>query len=215
MLIPSVRKIHNHNSSKVIGCSYSYKMQGQIQWESTLERDWLLHLEANPSIRDIYSQPQTFDYCHEGIWHRYTPDFEARWHENMRLPTMYEVKPHEIAIQEEFKSEANSIRFSLATQGYEYLVIDDETICQAPLLQNLNFLKHYAGVFVTQKERQRIFEYLTKVGPSRIELIATLLGDKGANLAVLYRLLWDGWLDYDKQSQVTPFIQVRLSRGEL
>lgn len=51
----------------------------KIQWESTLERDWLLHQGTNLSVRKIYSQPNTFDYCHDGRWHRYTPDFNVQF----------------------------------------------------------------------------------------------------------------------------------------
>jgi hypothetical protein len=131
MLIPAVRKIHNHNSHKVIGFSYSYKMNGLIVWESPLERDWLLHLEGTPTIRSIYGQPQKFDYCFEGTWHRYTPDFEVHWKAPSKLHTIYEVKPDEIAADSVFKAEANSIGLQLATLGYEFIVVDSKIIRDA------------------------------------------------------------------------------------
>lgn len=211
MLIPSVRKIHNHNSHKVIGFSFSYKMNGLIPWESTLERDWLLHLEANPSIRMIYSQPDTFDYYHEGKWHRYTPDFEVHWKDQSRLVTIYEVKSDEVAADATFKSKANAIGLRLATLGYEYIVVDSKLIRSGNQLANLNFLKHYVDVFVTQRDRQHIANFLSQVTACRLAWLAIRFGNKHLALAGLYRLLWEGWLDYDKREKVSPLLTVRLA----
>lgn len=214
MLIPSVRKIHNHNSHKVIGFSYSYKMNGLIPWESTLERDWLLHLEATPSIRAIYGQPQTFDYCDDGKWHRYTPDFEVQWRDNDRLPTLYEVKPYEVTITPDFVTTSKAIRASLAEQGYEYLVVDSKTIRDGHHLANLNHLKHYADVFVTQRDRERLSDYLIRWGTCWLIRLAVWLGGKSLGMAELYRLLWEGWLEYNKSDKVSPLLAVRHEEGE-
>nr|WP_294863778.1 TnsA endonuclease N-terminal domain-containing protein [uncultured Pseudogulbenkiania sp.] len=213
MLIPSVRKIHNHNSHKVIGFSFSYKMNGLIPWESTLERDWLLHLEATPSIRAIYSQPDTFDYCHEGKWHRYTPDFKAIWYDCNRPPTLYEVKPDEVTSDNNFKATANAIGLQLTTLGYEYIIVDNKLIRSGNQLTNLNFLKHYVDAFVTQRDRQRIADYLFQVTACRLAWLAIRFGNNDLTLAGLYRLLWEGWLEYDKREKVNPLLTVRLAEG--
>jgi len=213
MLIPSVRKIHNHNSHKVIGLSFSYKMNGQIPWESTLERDWLLHLEANPAIREIYGQPRKFEYCLNGEWHRYTPDFEVHWKDKSRLVTVYEVKSDEVAADTIFKSRANAIGLRLATLGYEYIVVDSKLIRSGNQLANLNFLKHYVDVFVTQRDRQHIANFLSQVTTCRLAGLAIRFGNNDLTLAGLYRLLWEGWLDYDKRKKVSPLLTVRLAEG--
>lgn len=215
MLPLSVRKIHNHNSHKVIGFSYSHKMNSQIQWESTLERDWLLHLEANPLIKTIKSQPQKFDYCLNGNWHRYTPDFEVHWKDsNSRLPTIYEVKPDEITESSAFKEEANSVRIRLATLGYEYVVVDSKTILGGNHLNNLNMLKHYVDVFVNQRDRQVFSENILQHGSCSLAWLSMQFGDKHRNLCSLYKLLWEGWLDYDKRDKVNTLLSVHLSKGE-
>lgn len=213
MLIPSVRKIHNHNSNKVIGLSYSYKMNGQILWESELERDWLLHLEANPAIREIYGQPRKFDYCLAGEWHRYTPDFEVHWKDKSRLVTIYEVKPEEKASDAAFKAMANAIGLRLATLGFEYVVVDSKMINAGNHLANLNSLKFYANVFVTQRDRQRIADYLSQVTTCRLAWLVIRLGNKDLTLAGLYHLLWEGWLDYDKRKKVNSLLTVHLAEG--
>lgn len=214
MLTPSVRKIHNHNSHKVIGFSYSHKMNGLIPWESTLERDWLLHLEANSSIKTIQGQPQKFDYCFDGKWHRYTPDFEVQWKDSIsRLPTIYEVKPDEIAADSAFKAEASAVGVQLATIGYEFIVVDSKIILGGNHLKNLNCLKHYVDVFVTQRDRQLIANYLLQTEQCTLAWLAMRFGNKHLSLCGLYRLLWEGWLDYDKRENVGPLLKVHLAEG--
>lgn len=212
MMLPSVRKIHNHNSHKVIGFSYSHKMNGQIQWESTLERDWLLHLEGNSSVKTIQSQPQRFDYCFNGKWHRYTPDFEVHWKDVLnRLPTIYEVKPEDVSTDNEFKEEANAIGFRLSQLGYEFIVVDSKIIRDGNHLKNLNQLKHYADIFVTHRDRQLIADYLLKEGPCTLAWLAIRLNGKYLSLCGLYHLLWEGWLEYDKQKFINPLLKVHLA----
>jgi len=213
MLIPYVRKIHNINSSKVIGFSYSFKMKGQIPWESTLERDWLLHLEANLDLREIYGQPNTFDYCFEGKWHRYTPDFEARWHDPNRLPTLYEVKPDDVANTELFRQESDCRRQALAMYGYEYVVKGEHEIRRQPILNNLNLLKLYADVFVTCRDRDRITYLLADDKEYSLQWLSSQLGARQPGLAGLYHLLWEGWLDHAENHMVTPLLQVRQHEG--
>ncbi|WP_089083295.1 TnsA endonuclease N-terminal domain-containing protein [Aquitalea magnusonii] len=213
MLIPSIRKIHNVNSSKVIGLSYSFKMAGLIPWESTLERDWLLHLESNLAIREIYGQPETFDYCYQGKWHRYTPDFKACWHDPNRLPTLYEVKPHDVASSDVFRQQSDCIRQALAMYGYEYVVKDEYEIRQQPVLNNLNFLKHYADMFVSRQDQVRILDAFDGGKAYRLQWLLAQLGCNTTGLAKLYHLIWRGWLDYDEHHAITPLLEVWLVEG--
>ncbi|WP_374497308.1 Tn7 transposase TnsA N-terminal domain-containing protein [Vogesella indigofera] len=214
MLIPSIRKIHNINSSKVIGLSYSFKMAGLIPWESTLERDWLLHLESNPAIREIYGQPETFDYSFEGKWHRYTPDFKVCWHTPHRLPTLYEVKPHDVARSMLFQQQSDCIRQALATYGFEYVVKDEHEIRCQPSLNNLNFLKHYADMFVSRQDRDRIHSAFDCSKTYRLQGLLPLLSPNTTGLAKLYHLIWRGWLDYDERHAITPLLEVWLVEGD-
>lgn len=213
MLTPGVRKIHNVNNPKVIGNSYSHKMNCQIPWESTLERDWLLHLESNLAIREIYSQPETFDYCFEGKWHRYTPDFKACWHDPHRLPTLYEVKPHDVASSMMFQQESDCIRHALAMYGYEYVIKDEYEIRQQPVLNNLNFLMHYADMFVRQQDRDLIHYVFDDGKAYRLQWLLAQLGFNTAGLAKLYHLIWRGWLAYDERHLVSRSLEVWPAKG--
>lgn len=213
MLIPSIRKIHNVNSSKVIGLSYSFKMAGLIPWESTLERDWLLHLESNLAIREIYGQPETFDYCFQGKWHRYTPDFKACWHDPHRLPTLYEVKPHDVASSDVFRQQSDCIRQALAMYGYEYVVKDEYEIRRQPVLNNLNFLKHYADMFVSRQDRDRIHDAFDDGKTFCLQWLLEQFGWHKTDLAKLYHLMWRGWLVYDEHRVVSRSLVVWPAKG--
>ncbi|MEC5207528.1 hypothetical protein QF022_002484 [Vogesella perlucida] len=208
MLIPSIRKIHNINSSKVIGLSYSFKMAGLIPWESTLERDWLLHLESNRDIREIYGQPETFDYSFEGKWHRYTPDFKACWYDPHRLPTLYEVKPRHVACSALFRQKGDCIRQALAMCGYEYVVKDEYEIRRQPALNNLNFLKHYADMFVSRQEQDRIHGAFDGGRAYQLQSLLAQLGFNTTGLAKLYHLIWRGWLEYDERQVISRSLVV-------
>lgn len=203
MLIPAIRKIHNINSSKVIGLSYSFKMAGLIPWESTLERDWLLHLESNRDIREIYGQPETFDYTFAGKWHRYTPDFKACWHDAHRLPTLYEVKPHDVACSALFRQKCDCIRQAMAMYGYEYVVKDEYEIRRQPALNNLNFLKHYADMFVSRQDKDRIHDAFAGNKTLCLQWLLEQFGWHGPDVAKFYHLIWQGWLEYDERHVVS------------
>ena len=52
------------------------KVGRQVQFESWLERSWLLKLERDRAVRDYGSQPEVFKYVDgEGRKRSYTPDF--------------------------------------------------------------------------------------------------------------------------------------------
>lgn len=204
MLIPSVRKIHNHNSCKVIGHSFSFKMGGLISWESTLERDWLLNLEANPDIRTIVSQPQKFRVYHEGDWHRYTPDFQVEWLPELnRLPTIYEVKPDEIAKDPTWVDYFKSIRQLLTRLGYHFEVVTESQIRPEPQFCNIKSLRLYASVFVSPYERQQILAEITRSQRPSIDELLAALNRHDIVLPQVYRMLWDGDLAYEQQRPLT------------
>lgn len=196
MLIPSVRKIHNVNSWKVIGRSFSPKMRMSFDWESTLERDWLLCLDGNPAVRALGVQPRTFNYFYEDRWHRYTPDVEVHWVAADELPTIYEVKPRAVADSLPFKQKASAIGIAVQAKGYRFEVVTEAEIRAEPRLSNLRFLKYYSAVDVTSSERDLVSRTLNAQGACSLQELTHALADVSVNLAALYRLLWDGYIRY-------------------
>lgn len=204
VLIPSVRKIHNVNSWKVIGRSFSPKMGVALDWESTLERDWLLCLDGDPAVRAFGVQPRAFNYLYEGGWHRYTPDVEVHWAAADELPTIYEVKPLEVASSPSFKQKAATIGAVVKAKGYRFEVVTETEIRAEPRLSNLRFLKYYSAVDVTNSERDMVSHMLEAQGACSLQVLSHVLADTSVNLATLYRLLWDGYIRYAPGVRISP-----------
>ncbi|WP_203564209.1 TnsA endonuclease N-terminal domain-containing protein [Deefgea sp. CFH1-16] len=212
MLIPSVRKIHNHHSSKVISHIYSFKINSLITCESTLERDWLLHLEANPDVQRIVSQPIQFRVYHENKWRRYTPDFLVEWSPKLgELPTIYEVKPYEIASTADWDSYFKSIRELLLGLGYRFEVVTERQIRTEPTLGNLKMLRLYASEFISKQERQEISLAVGNVSACSIHHLVELLGRSA--LAGIYRMLWDGELRYERSCKLSMATNLWVPEG--
>ena len=56
-----VRKIRKSHRS-ITGTVVSTKAGGGADYESTLERDYLLQLEFDPQVRELWPQPLTIEY---------------------------------------------------------------------------------------------------------------------------------------------------------
>jgi hypothetical protein len=208
MLIPSVRKIHNTRSNKVIGYSYIFKMHSLIAWESTFERDYLYHLEANPDIRYIYSQPKKFSIFHEGVWHRYTPDFQTIGL-NEQDSIFYEVKPSDIAMAHDWKGYLESIRVALAMLGFEFVVVTENEIRLEPNLSNLKKLRAYAGEFVELEIKKRICDWILAHPNGCIQQLSL---EAAAPLQFIFSLMWNGTIQYDNNKKISLVTQLSLKK---
>ncbi|KPC52280.1 TnsA endonuclease N-terminal domain-containing protein [Amantichitinum ursilacus] len=192
MLIPSVRRIHNRNSRKVIGHSYSYKMEGLLTWESTLERDWLLRLEVDSRVRAITAQPRKFDIWHDDKRRLYTPDVLVEWVDPSRRPTLQEVKPDRVALEPGWQEYFGSIRETVDKDGWDFDVITESQIRQEPHLWNAKALRMYAGVQVSLKQR------ISAQGLARNGCSISGLAARCPHLSpeTIYRLILDGALRF-------------------
>lgn len=212
MLTPSVRKIHNKNSRKVISLVYVPQVDNHVPCESQLEHRWLLQLTSNPSIANITSQPMKVDYLLDGEWRTYTPDFLVIWKDEKRTPTVYEVKP-----SPQIKKYINkflAIKQELAKTGYEFVVVSEDFINTQPLNKNLKKLKHYSSCFVDLSQRLAIYEATPKEG-LQIEELCSQFPDRNSTLCAVFKLLWDGDLAFNSDEVLTLQSLVRIGQGGL
>ncbi len=212
MLTPSVRKIHNKNSRKVISLVYVPQVDSHVACESQLEHRWLLQLTSNPAIAKITSQPIKVDYLLDGEWRTYTPDFLVVWKDEKRIPTVYEVKP---SIQiKKYLDKFQAIRQELAKKGYEFVVVSEDVINTQPLNRNLKKLKHYSSCFVNLSQRLAIYGAI----PNKripIEQLCSQFPDRNATLCAVFKLLWDGDLAFNSDEVLTLQSLVWIGQGGL
>ena len=141
----SVRKIPK-NYRSVTGLVASRKSDEPIQFESTLERDFILLCEEDPEVRRIREQPVRIEYRDEnGRLHHYTPDVLLTFDSAaQRRPELIEVKP-EASLDKDRLAFARKFRAARAyarTQGWRFKVKKERHI-RGPFLDNVKFLRQY------------------------------------------------------------------------
>lgn len=132
------------NYRNVTGILASAKSNGQAQFESTLERDFLTLLEFSPDVRSFEVQPVVLRWRDGGCDRRYTPDVLAHYESPDGLETtavLYEVKYRDDLRRQWSETRPRlkmGMRFARA-QGWRFKVVTDTEI-RTPLLENARFL---------------------------------------------------------------------------
>lgn len=199
MLLPSVRKIHNVNSTKVIGDFYSHKMGGFLRFESTLERDWLLWLEYRRDVLSYLCQPQTFSFVAHAKGRQYTPDVLVEFNSNRRA-TCFEVKPADICDSPRIQRRFRYCAAAVEQHGYDFEVVTEVDIRPEPQLTNLKRLASYASEpALTESEARVLYGVMDSLGTSSIHTVLQACTESGMPLTLnaIYRELFCGGLDAD------------------
>lgn len=138
-----------------IGTSRSY-LTGQVSldkggtasFESSLERDWLVLLDFDPTIKSVLEQPFSIQYAAQGMSRRYTPDVMAEFQRPSRVETIvYEVKPREILranwsrYRPRFKAAVHYCR----ERDWRFKIVTEKEI-RTPYLENAKFLRRYRNL---------------------------------------------------------------------
>lgn len=148
-------RLSSHSSMRRIGTSrrcltgrVSLADGGAADFESSLERDWLLALDFDPSVQTIQIQPFSLQYEHEGSMRRYTPDVQADFVSAAGGETVvYEIKPWEelhanwLSYRPRFKAAVCYCR----RRGWRFKIMTERQVRTA-LLENAKFLRRYRGL---------------------------------------------------------------------
>src|SRR5438552_4172137 len=144
MPLRPVRKIRP-SSRSITGKHSSRKTNTIHQFESSLERDFLILLEYDDTVEDYGVQPVTIYYDLNGKTARYTPDIEVHYKPGLdKMPILCEIK-YTSELQE--KQAYYEPKFKAATEyacvhGYEFKVFTEKNI-RTDYLQNIKFLSRY------------------------------------------------------------------------
>ncbi|MFZ3054286.1 MAG: TnsA endonuclease N-terminal domain-containing protein [Sulfuricurvum sp.] len=159
----AVRKIKKSYRS-VTGYFMSRKNNRQLAFESTLEHDFFLTLEFDPSVVSFEEQPFKLRYECDGTNRFYTPDALVHYHNSS---TVFEVKyKNELDSDEELRQKLSCITNQIESEGkYNFTIFTDTTFDQI-YLQNLKFLYKFAFLKNTEKFDERfkiIYENLSGI----------------------------------------------------
>lgn len=122
---------------------------GTVSFESSLERDLLVLLDFDASVKEIREQPFTIRYREEGSPRRYTPDVLARF-ERQSAPTetvVFEVK-HRDELRANWAMYESRFRVAIRhckQAGWRFRIVTEREI-RTPLLRNAQFLRRYRNL---------------------------------------------------------------------
>lgn len=174
----------------------SLSLGGNAPFESSLERDWLIALDFDPSVVLIQAQPFTIKYDEDGRRRRYTPDIlaEAIQPNGRRATTVYEVKPQEALCNDRclYRARFNAAVRHCRAQGWRFKIVTEREI-RTPYVNNAKFLRRYRTISKQLHVAQQLFYTLQALGettPQTLLAAAYLTKEKRmAALPELWRLV--------------------------
>ena len=206
-----VRKI-GKNARSVTGYISKQPKNVLVQFESTLERDFINLLEFDYEVMDYIEQPVTIEYIMDGRHRYYTPDFLVRYmpSDPQRPPMLCEIKYTEdlIKYSSELKPKFEAAKKYCKGKGYTFEVLTEENI-RSPYLTNVKFLRHYKNKLseVNTYDIDMLLNNLMKLEPTTAaELLSscTELFEKKAELTyVLWVLVANHRIECDLTSRLT------------
>ncbi|MDQ1835289.1 TnsA endonuclease N-terminal domain-containing protein [Massilia scottii] len=169
---------------------------GGARFESSLERDWFICLDFDPSVKTIVEQPFSVAYQLEGRTLRYTPDVLVQYcglgfDEKV---IVYEIKPIEelrTSWPKYRRRFTEAVRYC-RSQGWRFKIVTENQI-RTPLLKNAKFLRKYRGFEEQILFRQQLLYSMRALGratPQSLLALSYLHEEKRmAALTELWRMV--------------------------
>lgn len=126
---------------RVVGYFPSTKNHRQVAWESQLEQKACHLFEFSTAISSYREQPRTIYFESQGVFRRYTPDFELTL--NTGEVIYIEIKPLSKLKNLKLKTRLNDISNFWKLHGYRFVVLTDDELNLPSVHQNLKILRGY------------------------------------------------------------------------
>lgn len=190
---------------------FASKKTGKLHFfESSLERDFILLLEADPVVLDYIEQPLSIQYSPTDKRFKYTPDFLVTFdHPLLKRNILYEIKYlSELNKKEDdFFSKFSAAKEYANEKGWDFEVLTENEI-RTPYLENARFLLNYRDY---EYENIEDFELLLQTiidldetTPEEAILIAAWDKNKQAELIyLLWHMISVGYIKCDLNKKVT------------
>ena len=192
----AVRRIPK-NHLVVTGAFASRKCAAMAQFESLLEKDYMLLLDFDERVETFEAQPVRIPV--PGVPQGYVPDVLVHFHADpdtgeIPPPLLVEVKHtadlHRNAAK--YAAKFAAARDYAAHQGWQFAIID-QTQIRTPRLDNLKFLRAYREVQLSNDDESRVLLLLQQQdGASFADVVEQLASSEAAKLhwmAVLWAMV--------------------------
>jgi len=167
-----------------------------VGYESWVERDTLMALDADPGVEAVASQPMWLHWADEsGRARRHAPDYFARRSDGTGV--LIDVRPDDrITAVDEAVFAATAAMAGRAGWAYE-------RVGELPVVRAAN-LRWLAGYRHPRYARAAVMAALAEVfaAPGPLRAGAAAVGDPAAVLPVLFAMLWRGGLAADLDTRV-------------
>lgn len=155
-----IREIPMKNSSLSGVINIGQTKKG-VQFESSLERDYIFHLEFNWEVYQYLEQPLEIIYLDSlGKQRKYTPDFAVSF-VSKRPSEIIEIKYEStlIAKKEELKTKFEAAEKFCKENGFIFKVVTEKYIREEKgiELQNYKFLSRYRDYFSNVNKKETAF----------------------------------------------------------
>jgi hypothetical protein len=196
-----VRKVTN-NSVKSIYLFPSLKMGMQVWADGPLEYDYIHLLEADSEVKSYEGQPLRIRYRLKGERRLrfYTPDFLVRRGDRLQI---VEVKLRKDMEKEEYRRLFRIAERACREEGYEFVIVTEETIRLQPRLYNLKLFWRYASTPIGSPRYLHYCRELFGEKPeARLAEVVRFFEAKNATMREVYALLYWGFLATDLMQPV-------------
>jgi len=217
-LIPEqTRKIKPTRRS--VSGAYMFRGEDAIEFESTLERDFIQRTEFSLSVLGIVPQPCQIEYlAPSGRRQVYTPDFLVHYrlgnrsYEDYPKPVLVEIKPEAEWRQHwrKWLSKWKAAHAYARQQGWEFHIRDESRI-RDQALKNINFLSRYKRMAFPQEESSAVLETAEQMGTVTMDYLLArhFMGVYQAQgIAHLWHLLATRMLDCDISRPLSNFTEL-------
>ncbi|WP_407539349.1 TnsA endonuclease N-terminal domain-containing protein [Deinococcus radiomollis] len=175
------------------------KAGGRAEFESTLERDFYLILEFDPSVRRFTPQPLVVRYLGlNGRKKRYVPDTLVEY-QGGRPPCLFEVKyvVDLVADRAEYRQRFRAARQEAKERGWTFSTVTERFI-RSEMLVNINFLRPFRDSDRVHSPAHLAYfrDHFSVHSTPRASLEGFSLAERGEMLPALWTLVAKGELEF-------------------
>ncbi|CAI3805467.1 hypothetical protein JAMGFMIE_03880 [Rheinheimera sp. MM224] len=190
-----------------------------IPFESSLERDFLIMLDFDPMVVDVFEQPVRITYeSDEGRERFYTPDYLVGYDNGERV--IYEVK-YRANLKDEWSKLKPKFRAAIRyskLNDMKFKIITDAEIRGTSYLANAKFLRTYRDQtpnFSIEEHLVRTLAILGETTPEKLLIAAYwTLENRMKAMASLWRLVAIRRVQVDLRGPLTMASSIWVTAGE-
>jgi len=173
-----------------------------IEYESSLERDFLVRTEFSLRVRDIVPQPAQIPFVtSDGQTYVYPPDFWVRF-DDLIPPTLIEVK-YKTEWQDSWRESLPKWKAAwryARERGWQFRIVDESRVRDLAF-ENIRFLQRYRSTYFSSDAVRKLLGLASDLGTASIQTLLAHYGnvrsDRSDNLQLIHHLLATRQLDCD------------------